>query len=312
MGDKRAPKGGGDVAALGRDYLDWMKARSQVTDNWATEDRATYTSAYRPREFQFIDEAIKGMNPQTWEDEAAKAKALSMRSAGEADQQRKRSMAAMGIDPTSGTYQGIERSKDLGDALNSVTAQNQARDAARTRGIGLLGDVVNMGHGLPAQTAGTYQGATSGVAAGYGGAMQGTQDAYQNKLTAYGIKQQGVSDLMSGLGSVAGLAYASSKEKKVRHGKARGILKSLKKVPVEEWTYKDGEGDGGSHVGPMAEDFAKATGKGDGKSIGVIDSIGTALGAVKELDAKVDKLADQIAKVIPMRPRGIKIERRAA
>lgn len=66
-------------------------------------------------------------------------------------------------------------------------------------------------------------------------------------------------------------------------------------MPVEEWRYKPdapmGDGGAAKHVGPMAQDFQKATGKGDGTTINVVDAIGTTLGAVQELDAKVDKLA---------------------
>ncbi|MFG1340921.1 hypothetical protein [Xanthobacter autotrophicus] len=50
-------------------------------------------------------------------------------------------------------------------------------------------------------------------------------------------------------------------------------------------------GDGERHIGTYAQDFKATTGKGDGHSIPVIDAIGVTKGAVKELDAKVEKLA---------------------
>ncbi|PWB90923.1 hypothetical protein C5688_08655 [Methylocystis sp. MitZ-2018] len=48
--------------------------------------------------------------------------------------------------------------------------------------------------------------------------------------------------------------------------------------------------DEGAHIGTYAQDFQRETGLGDGKSINVIDAIGVAMGAIKELSAKVDKL----------------------
>ena len=62
-------------------------------------------------------------------------------------------------------------------------------------------------------------------------------------------------------------------------------------MPVEKWRYKPGRGDGGEHVGPYAQDFAAATGQGDGKSIDMISAIGVTMGAIRDLDKKVDKMA---------------------
>ena len=62
-------------------------------------------------------------------------------------------------------------------------------------------------------------------------------------------------------------------------------------MPVDKWRYKPGRGDGGEHVGPYAQDFAAATGQGDGKSIDMISAIGVTMGAIRDLDKKVDKMA---------------------
>ena len=67
-------------------------------------------------------------------------------------------------------------------------------------------------------------------------------------------------------------------------------LDAVNSMPVEEWTYKDGVADGGRHIGPYAEDFQRATGKGDGRSINIIDSLGVTMKAVQDLSKKVDRL----------------------
>ena len=79
----------------------------------------------------------------------------------------------------------------------------------------------------------------------------------------------------------------SSKELKEGKKPAKNSLAAVRKMPVEEWSHKKGVADDGRHVGPYAEDFAEATGMGDGKTIDAISLMGVTLGAVKELDAKV-------------------------
>ena len=133
---------------------------------------------------------------------------------------------------------------------------------------------------------------------GYGTAMSGYQGSastlnnlYQNQLSSWQAQQQQGAGVFNTLGTVAGAAImASSKEYKEDKAPARGVLDAVREMPVEEWSYKPGIADGGRHIGPYAEDFQKATGKGDGKSIPVVDAIGVTLGAIRELDAKVSKM----------------------
>ena len=161
--------------------------------------------------------------------------------------------------------------------------------------MALEADVVNLGRGLPAQAAAGAAGAVGagssayGVAGnnqqlsmmpaqigmqGYGGAMQGyggqastLSNLYGLQLQKYQIDQEFKSANMSGIlnavGTVAGMAWASDRKVKT---KVKGVkkghgLKALKKMPVKKFDYKPGKGDGGKgHIGPMADDFAKATG----------------------------------------------------
>ena len=87
------------------------------------------------------------------------------------------------------------------------------------------------------------------------------------------------------------------------------MLDALKRMPVEAWKYKAGEGDGGEHVGAYAQDFKKATGLGDGESINVIDALGVTMGAVKELAETVDGMGGRKA---AKRPKAKSIIRSAA
>ena len=81
--------------------------------------------------------------------------------------------------------------------------------------------------------------------------------------------------------------FLSSEEAKDKKGKPKGLLDKLKKVRVDRWNYK---GDEQEHIGPYAEEFNDTfeTGKEHRHGISVIDAVGVALGAIKELDKKVE------------------------
>ncbi len=149
---------------------------------------------------------------------------------------------------------------------------------------------------------------------GYSGAVGANNSAgsllnnqYGNQIAGFQASQQAANSGAAGLGSLVGTigglglkAYGmglfSSKDFKTDKHAVTGALEAVNKMPVEGWTYKDGIADGGSHIGPYAEDFQKATGKGDGKMIPVVDAIGVTMKAVQELSGKVDKLTQKGAR----------------
>lgn len=153
------------------------------------------------------------------------------------------------------------------------------------------------------------QGAAATRDAGYGTAMTGYgsqanayNDLYRNQIGVWGTQMEADAANAAGFGDALGtaagigLSFVSDKKgkknrKKVPEGEA---LEAVEGMPVETYDYKPGQGDGGSHVGPMAQDFAAETGQGDGKRINVQDAIGVTMGAVKDLSTKVDRLAEAI------------------
>jgi hypothetical protein len=110
------------------------------------------------------------------------------------------------------------------------------------------------------------------------------------------VWQQGQTNKNATMGSIAGLAGAalggwlSSKEAKHRHGKIdpEAALDAVRSLPIEAWTYRKGLGDGGTHIGPMAEDFAARFG-GDGKTISPMDATGALMASVKALADRLDR-----------------------
>lgn len=292
---------------------------STTAQKWATEDRDRYKSVFQPLQDEFVAEAEKYGSEEYQDQAATKARADVINAASSQASQRQRSMASMGVSPTSGRFAGIERSADTQVALGAAGAENGARQLARDKGLALKADAINLGNGLPSSAAGSLglgvsagstavntatvpmsaynqsqsmlQGGYNTAMNGYAGQASGMTSLYNAQLSAYQAKQQAGAGLFSGLGSIAGAAIiASSKDYKEDKAPARGVLDAVRDMPVEEWTYKEGIEDGERHIGPYAEDFQKATGKGDGKSIPVVDAIGVTLGAIRELDEKVSAM----------------------
>lgn len=210
-------------------------------------------------------------------------------------------------------------------ALNQAAVELDNRAMGlEGRKLGLKGNQVNMGRGLPAQAAGSAQlGLSAGAGAvglnqannaqvmqagnimnsgfqgqmaGYAGQANTLQNQWNTEVDIWRTQQQTAAQSAAGIGSALGglfglfLSDEDKKEDKAPVKDGEG-LKAVNEMPVEEWTYKDGAGDGGRHVGPYAQDFHAATGKGDGKSIPVQDAIGLTMKAVQDLDDKVEKIA---------------------
>lgn len=303
-----------------------QQVRSMGNANqWAEEDRARWKDKFQPLQDQFIDKAQNWDSAGKQAEAAAEAKADVANNYALQKQQTDRALAAQGVRPDSGAYAGVTRANDTQAALAGAGAQNMARKQLRNEAMALQGDALNIGSNLPSQ-AGAFLG--SGMNAGnsavgnnianqnswrsnigimntgFEGAMTGwnnsaniwrnvTKDRTDMLNYSDKMRAESMQGLMGGAGQIFGtLVGLSSKEAKEDKREVRGVLDALKEMPVEAWRYKeDAVADGGApHVGTYAEDFKKATGLGDGKTINVMDALGVTMGAVKELAEKVEAI----------------------
>lgn len=97
------------------------------------------------------------------------------------------------------------------------------------------------------------------------------------------------------IGSVAGvgLSLLSSEAAKDKVSKPKDLLSKLKSVRVEKWKYKDDiDLDHSDHIGVFAEEFNDTFGvnQENRRMVSLIDLVGVSLGAVKELNRKVESL----------------------
>lgn len=295
--------------------------------DWARKDRERYETTFRPLEDDFVKEAGEYGSPERQAEAAAAAKADVQSAAAASRAAAQREAASLGINPASGRFAGITRAAELGTALATAGAQNTARTMQRDKGLALKADAVNLGRGLPAQSAsaaglglsagsqavGLTQGSNAqflasaeipgsgyrGQMAGYAGQAHTLNQQYSTQVSAWDAQNRANAASAAGigqaLGAVAGLFFSDKNLKKNRKELPEGAgLEAVKEMPIDTFDYKPGVADEGSHVGTMAQDFKAATGKGDGKTIAVQDAIGITMAAVQDLDRKVERIADAV------------------
>ena len=142
-------------------------------------------------------------------------------------------------------------------------------------GYGAQAGILGQQHGQQLSAWSATNQANAQNSAGWGSALGMLGGAALGSGFGGGILKAGMGMLMS------------SKDAKEDKRPARGALEAVMSMPVEEWRYREGMGDGERLIGPYAEDFQRATGKGDGKTINVIDAIGINMKATQELAEEV-------------------------
>lgn len=289
-------------AETGEKLLGWMQEQADTTNAWAAEDRNRYTSVFQPLQDQYIAEAKDWASPDRLNQRAGEAVADVRLQSRIADASRLRTAMAQGVNPASGAYQAASAKAGVDSALASVGAANTARTQVRNEAESKMANAINLGSGLavnPATSMGLSNGAmtsgASGAMSGYGqqGSLLNTD--YQNRMQSYNASQAGIAGLAQGLGTLGGMLYMGS-SKEIKTDKAAipegAALDAVRSMPVESWRYKgaDGMGSGAKMIGTYAEDFQRATGSGNGRAIPIQTAIGVSMGAIKDLDRKVDRL----------------------
>jgi hypothetical protein len=300
--DPRMAEAAVKSADTGEKYLDWMKNQAAVTNAWAAEDRARYKDVFQPIEDKFVADSVSYDTPDRRAAAAAAAGADTQQAITLQRKASERNLSSMGVNPASGRNTATAQKDAIQSGLAVSGSGEMARRHVEAEGYRRTAAATDLGRGL-AVNPGTSMGLSTGAAgSGFSGAMQGygqmgsiLGQEYDQRMQTYNANMAGLSALAGGVGKVAGFFLSSKKAKEnkkpITDTKA---LDALRKMPVEQWDYKPGMGDGGRHVGTYSEDFTKQTGLGDGKSLGVIDAIGVTMAGVKALDRKVGDLARSV------------------
>jgi hypothetical protein len=186
-------------------------------------------------------------------------------------------------------------------------ASTGAYSSANQSGNSAVGNSTTVGNGMVAGT-----GAAAGLTMqGQGMKLQGMGNILSNQTSQYNAGQNqssslgGIGSMLGGAASLysafKGPALLAASSKKLKTDKtpvsAEVITKGLQRIPVEAWKYKDGEGDGGEHIGPYAEDVQREFGDvaaPGGEKIDLVSMNGLALAGIKSLADRMDKMENRV------------------
>jgi Chaperone of endosialidase len=294
--------------SISKDYWDYQKGTFRPLEQGIVTDAQNYDTAAR-REAK-ADQATADVGMQV---------AL-------AQQAQNRDLARKGVMPGSGKMLAMSNQMALGEAAAKAGAANKAREQVELQGYARKMDAANLGRNLASN-----QATSAGVALNAGNsavnnagvplvqsnaavqtAGQGFNTAIQGNNSAGNLYGQAAqlesqdSGIWGALGTVAGGWAAGgfkmptsdkNAKKNVKPVSDEQALDAVKSTPVSSWDYKPGQGDGGSHVGPMAQHVQKTMGEQaapGGKQIDLITMNGMNMAATAALARKVDKLAKKV------------------
>jgi hypothetical protein len=301
---------------LFRQVINQGLASAKTADARSAQQWDQYVKNFMPAEQKLVDTAMNYDTPGRRE-AAAQAAAAGVGSQF-ADQRmaQNRALGRAGISMASGRALTLDNASRLTQAKATAAADTAARNQVEAAGMQLVDNAARVGRGLTATglnaaALGTQASANAGNAltqqqATYNAALAPAMNLYNSSISGnasagniYGqiaqVQQASNATDMSGLAGLGSLvgqlgsAYilSSSRELKDVEGNVdrEAALKSVRDTPVKVWTYKNGARR--VHIGPMAEDVRRTTGIGDGKTLDVIDELGTLRASVQALDARL-------------------------
>ena len=184
------------MTGLGRDQLDFAKAQyersapimesianTQIAAQQEQMDQARdyynyQRDTFRPLERGLVADAQKFNTEAYREQLASRAAADAGLAFSRTQAANRRAMGAMGVNPNSGRFAGIQNASNLALAANRANAMSNTRMQADQMGYARKLDAVGLGRGLAGASAAAYGGATgAGSAAG-----QSAQSAGQNYM----------------------------------------------------------------------------------------------------------------------------------
>tara|TARA_B110000263_G_C15300570_1_gene507762 strand:+ start:933 stop:1979 length:1047 start_codon:yes stop_codon:yes gene_type:complete len=243
--------------AQGRDYYNYQK------------------DTYRPLEQGLVADAQRFNTDAYREQLTSKAAADVGLAFGQSQAMNQRSMAAMGVNPNSGRFAGMQQQSGLAQAANRANVMTGTRTQADQMGYARKLDAAGLGRGLAGASAGAYGGATNAgsqaglnaqsagqnymgnmaigsgtIANGQNMQIQGLSNVLNNQTSAF-INTQG--SVLGDIGAIAGAgasAYATHGAGLAAASDPR-IKENIEEVGVDqrtaltlyEFNYKEGFGD---------------------------------------------------------------------
>lgn len=303
------------------DYLD----TSQRQRDFANEQNAYYKETFQPVERQMVRDAMDYDSAENVKRVSGEAAANVNQQFSNARGQSARLAGRYGLGSTA--FSGPQGAAERAQALGAAGAATGAANAVRDKGIALRAGASNFGRNMPNTASNFYAGSNASSGAAFGTGQQAMANIGQNAAIVgqgfntaisgnnsagnlYGQvaqiegKDNGVFGMLGGIaGQFAGSAAGSAKiasflsdvnaKKDIKPLTDAEALAAVKATPVSRWQYKGGMGDGGKHVGPMAQDVNKTMGEAaapGGTSIDPVTMNGINMAATAALARKVEQL----------------------
>ena len=157
---------------------------------------------FRPLERGLVADA-ENFNTDTYRNQlAAQASADAGLAFGQTQASNRRAMAAMGVNPNSGNFAGMQNASNLALSANRANAMTNARMQADQMGYARKLDAVGMGRGLAGASSAAYGGATGAGSAAGNSAQSAGQNFMGNTAIGAGTMASGYGQGLSGLGNV--------------------------------------------------------------------------------------------------------------
>jgi hypothetical protein len=157
---------------------------------------------YRPLERGLVADAQRFNTEAYRNDLAAKAAADTGVAFGQSQAMNRRAMAAMGANPNSGRFAGMQQASGLAQAATRANAMTGARMQADQMGYARKLDAAGLGRGLAGASSAAYGGATNAGSQAGLNAQSAGQNYMGNMATGAGTIANGQNMQIQGLGNV--------------------------------------------------------------------------------------------------------------
>lgn len=305
---------------ISQDYWDYQKGTFRPLESQIVTDAQNFdTPEARAKKMRDASENVTQAfdKVQAQQERALAAKGIRMDSgsaaATNAQYGIQKALAAAGASNKVSADMDTQAYARKMDAAN--LGRNLASNQATSAGVALnSGNASVSNAGIPLAQA---QAATQSMGQGFNTAIQGNNSAGQLYAQAAQIDQSASGSdnaIWGALGGVAGQFAGSSagssliskglmalSDENLKHditpASSEDALAAVEKTPVSKWTYDKGVADGGTHIGPMAQDVQKNMGDKvapGGKQIDLVSMNGITMAAVKELSKKVDRIGKKV------------------
>lgn len=157
---------------------------------------------YRPLERGLVADAQRFNTEAYRNDLASKAAADAGVAFGQSQAMNRRAMAAMGANPNSGRFAGMQQASGLAQAANRANAMTGARTQADQMGYARKLDAAGLGRGLAGASAAAYGGATNAGSQAGANTQSAGQNYMGNMVQGAGTIARGQQMGIGGLGTI--------------------------------------------------------------------------------------------------------------